>query len=84
MDAYIMALEKSNSFDRSNHLAGYLPEIADLSPEQENSFMRAFNGNRQVFGAFEFTANVVEHLKRLTGHDYEIIDLRLYRNGLPF
>ena len=87
-DSYIMALDRSGSFSRSNLLAKYLPQIEHLSREQEETLVTAFNGNSQVSNAFDLRADIVEHLKRMTGSDYELADrkLRLVEtdDGLPF
>ena len=36
-----------------------------------------FNENRQVYGAFDVRAEIVDLLKRATGNDYELGDYRL-------
>jgi hypothetical protein len=88
VDAYITALANSGSFDRSNSLAKYLPQIQQLSPEQEERLVRVFNSNGQVRGAFDIHDEIAEHLKRMTGRDYKIdyTELRLSEshNDLPF
>ena len=76
-DAYIIALENSGSFNRSNFLAGYLPRIVELSQEQEVSLVEAFNNNNQVCYAFEMIGVIVGHLGRLTENDYVIEDYQL-------
>ena len=78
-DAFIINLENSYGFGRSNYLARYLPKIVELSPEQEKRLVSAFNDNSQVHGAFAIRRVIIEHLKRITGHDYAINNDRLYR-----
>ena len=76
VDNYIARVAQSGSFAQSNSLAQHLPNIKTLSPDQEEALVRAFNENDQVGGAFEFRAEIVPNLKRLTGHDYEFNDYR--------
>ena len=88
-DIFITALANSGSFDRSNSLAKYLPEIDYLSPEQEDTLVKVFNSNSQVWKAFDFRRDILEHLKRATGNDYEFsgdreIRLVLTDSEFPF
>ncbi len=53
-DAYILAVARANSYELANDLAGFLPEIDKLSPEQATSLRAAFNENSQVYEAFDF------------------------------
>ena len=85
--AFILAVRKSGSFSRSEDLAKYLPKISRLTAAQEGALVQAFYDNNQVHHAFAW-ANVVEHLKRLTGNDY-VIDKHQLRtvvlsDDLPF
>ena len=87
-DGYIKALYRSRNFSTSNSLAKYFPNIEHLSREQEETLVMAFNDNSQVSEAFDIRDNIAEHLKRMTGKDYELADrmLRLMDSddGLPF
>ena len=78
-DLLVSALSDSRSFDMSNSLAVYLPEIERLSSEQEETLVRNFNSNRQVSGAWDIRGDIVDHLKRMTGNDYVIENLSLRR-----
>ena len=76
-DAYVLALKGSHSFDWSNYLAKFLNDIDGLSTEQEKALVDAFNDNSEVNRAFKFNPEIVEQLKRITGHDYFITGRRL-------
>ena len=77
IDAYIMAIARTHSYDRANSLAKFLPEIEKLSPKQAESLVKEFNENSQVYRAFDFKASIVYHLKRMTGDDYKITNNEL-------
>ena len=88
-EIFIAAVSQAGSFSRANHLAEFLPKIEILSPKQEDSLIDAFNRNDQVNHAYGFYPAIVDHLKRMTGKDYEIRDRRLIRSPesldvLPF
>ena len=70
IDDYIAKVSRSNSFDQSNQLAEYLPQIERLSPRQEEALVQAFHRNHQVNQAFGWE-DIATELKRMTGHDYE-------------
>ena len=74
VDAYIAALRKSGSFDKSNRLAGYMARITALSLEQENDLVDAFNANDQVAYAFDIREHIIGLLRRTTGSAYEITE----------
>ena len=78
-DVYLHALSDSGSFDRSNDLAYYLPRIAALSPEQEQSLVETFNMNGQVREAWRIREDIIELLLRTTGSAYEFTDRRALR-----
>ena len=71
-------LDNSWIFATSNSLAPHLKEIETLSPVQELALVKAFNGNGQVSHANAILKDIREHLKRMTGNDYEIDYNRLF------
>ena len=77
-DALIAALDNSGNFATSNSLALLLKEIEELSPAQELALVKAFNSNSQVSQANDIRKDIIEHLKRMAGHDYEIDYNRLF------
>ena len=74
VDVYLEALRISESFNRSNQLAEYLPRILVLSADQERALVDAFNMNTQVRGAWEVQQGIVELLLRATGNTYAITE----------
>ena len=72
-EAFVAAVESSDSWNNSNHLAGSLNLIKVLSPEQEAALVRAYNENREVTNAFDFIRKLPAHLSRVTGRTYEIV-----------
>ena len=88
-EIFIAAVARARSFDQGNYLAGFLAEVESLSPNQEEFLVDAFNRNNQVHDAFDFRPAFANHLKRMTGNDYEIRDGRMVRlpeslDDLPF
>ena len=89
IDSFIAALADSGRFDRSFDLSKYFPKIDRLSREQEKKLVQVFNSNGQVSGAFRIREDILEHLKRVTGNDYEFYNHRELRqvgsdDELPF
>ena len=85
----VAAVAQAGSFFQANYLAGFLPKIEILSPNQEESLIEGFNRNDQVNYAFDFYPVIVDHLRRMTGNEYEIREHRLFRlpvssDDLPF
>ena len=79
-DCFIQALDNSVNFKTSNRLAGYLEQIALLTPEQEQSLVAAYNANDQVYHANQMKAHIEAFLYRTTDHAYQIADnVRLRR-----
>ena len=74
IDAFIMAVAQSASYHEANSLAKHLSDIEELSSEQIKSLVHAFNNNSQVHKSYGFTNDIVGHLERLTGRNYEITD----------
>ena len=88
-EIFIAAVAQAGSYSQANYLAGFLPEIEILSPKQEESLIEAFNRNDQVNHAFGFHPVIVDHLRRMTGNEYELREQRLFRlpessDDLPF
>ena len=79
INSFITALANSRSFDRSNDLSKYFPEIDRLSLGQEKKLVQVFNSNGQVRGAFDIQECILEHLKRMTDNDYELDNYHLSR-----
>ena len=77
-NALIAALDNSGNFSTSNSLASHLNDIEELSPAQELALVKVFNGNGQVSHANAILKDIREHLKRMTGNDYEIDYNRLF------
>ena len=79
IDRFILDMSYSRSFSESNDLANQLNTIQGLSPEQEEEFVQVYNGNDQIYKAFEFQDRIVSLLTRWTGNSYELKDNRLIR-----
>ena len=73
-DAYISEVTNAGSFERSNRLAGYLPQIDTLSMPQAELLKKAFNENDQVRLAFKFAPAIADHLIRMTGANFVLED----------
>ena len=71
-NAFVKNVANADSFDRANFLARYLPMLDQLSPDQEQALVNAFNTNSQVYDAFGFNPHIIDHLKRSTGNNYRI------------
>ena len=70
--AYIKKVADAYNYEHANSLARYLPMIDQLSPDQEQELVKAFNTNSQVYDAFGFNPDIIDHLKRWTGKKYRI------------
>ena len=69
-DSYILAVSKAGSFDRANYLSKFLTRIDELSHQQAEDLVKAFNENSQVRGAFRFRSIIATELDRMTGKNY--------------
>ena len=72
VDAFIKRVADADSFARANSLARYLPMIDQLSSDQEQSLVEAFNTNSQVYCARQIYPVIADHLKRTTGNCYRL------------
>ena len=80
IDRFILDMSYSRSYSESNDLAHQLETIQRLSPEQEEAFVQAYNGNNQIYDAFDFRERIVAHLQQWTSNLYELSeDDRLIR-----
>ena len=81
-DAFIKKVANADSYDRANFLARYLPMLDQLSPEQEQALVNAFNSNSQVYCAYHFYPNLPDHMKRITGNSYRLEEQHQYSRQL--
>ena len=81
-DAFIKKVANAESFARANFLARYLPMLDQLSPEQEQALVEAFNSNSQVYCARSFFPNLPSHMKRITGNSYRLEEQHEYSRRL--
>jgi hypothetical protein len=80
LNAYIKALHRCCQFDEGNRLAAVLPEIDQLTDEQADALISAFNQNVEVSGSFGFNGakprlygdGLLAHLQRLNGRKYKM------------
>jgi hypothetical protein len=78
--AYIKAVQGCKHFSEGNDLAALLPDIDQLTNEQADALVSAFNENGEVSGSFGFNGTkpgqygegLFEHLKRLNGRKYKL------------
>lgn len=82
VDAFIKKVANAESFARANFLARYLPMLDQLSPEQEQALVEAFNSNNQVYCARSFFRNLPDHMKRITGNSYRLEEQHEYSRQL--
>ena len=82
VDAFIRKVSDAYDYDRANYLARYLPMIDQLSPNQEQELVKAFNANSQVYDAYGFNPNIIGYLKRWTGNIYRIEGERYFTKQL--
>ena len=71
VEAFVAAVERSTSWNNSNHLASLMRQIKELSSDQESALVQAFNKNKEVMHSFGFR-NLPAQLLRITGNDYKI------------
>ena len=79
--AYINALHHCESFDQGNRLAQLLEYIGEITSEQAEGLIRAFNKNPEIGGSYGFNGErptqygigLAKHLNRLTGKTYRHI-----------
>lgn len=69
-DSYILAVSKAGSFDRANYLSNFLTRIDELSHQQAEDLVKAFNENSQVRYASDFRPIIATELNRMTGKNY--------------
>ena len=81
-NAFIKKVANAESFARANFLARYLPMLDQLSPEQEQALVEAFNSNSQVYCARRFFPNLPGHMKRITGNSYRLEEQHEYSRQL--
>lgn len=80
VNAFVNAVERCNYFDGGNKLAAILPEIEQLTDDQADALICAYNTNSQVGGSYGFNGGkplkygtgLFEHLKRLNGRKYKM------------
>jgi hypothetical protein len=73
LSAYIEALRKCSSWDKGNKLALVLPGIEEISDQQVDELVVAYNETSELRGSFGFNgsnarfygAGLAEHLNRL-------------------
>ena len=80
--AFIMAVSNAYSFVRANNLVQFLPMIDELSSDQENALVHAFNSNYEVYNAREFYPRIAGELNRMTGDNYMLKELGSMRRQL--
>ena len=83
-NAFIKKVANADSFDRANFLARYLPMLDQLSPEQEQALVEAFNSNSQVYCAYHFYPCLPDHMKRITGNSYRLEEQHQFDRQLVF
>ena len=72
IDAYIHAVSNAKSFYPANDLAELLPQIKDISPQQVERLVDAFNGNRIANNAYILQREIADFLKSCTGDTYTV------------
>jgi len=80
--AFIERVADAFDYPHANSLARYLPMIDQLSPDQEQALVEAYNTNSQVNEAYGFNPHTIDHLKRWTGNNYRIEAGSRYANRL--
>lgn len=78
LDAYIKTVQNCNTYDHGNDLAEILSSIDNLSPEQVDALISAYEENGQLRGSFGFNGDrpgsygkgLASHLSRITGQNY--------------
>lgn len=74
-NAFIMAVATAYSFARANSLTQFMPLIDELSFDQEEALVQAFNSNYEVYNARHFYPRIVTELRRMTGSNYTLKEL---------
>lgn len=80
LNSYINAIVTCSNFEQGNTLSELLPHIDNLSDQQVNSLISAFNENEQVQYSFGFNGKkprrygdgLPYHLNRVTGRSYRL------------
>ena len=78
LNAYIKAVGNCVSYDQGNQLSEILPSIDNLSDQQVDGLMSAFNKNGQLRDSYGFNGKkpryygpgLASHLSRITGRSY--------------
>lgn len=78
LESYLKTVENCTSWDHGNELAEMLPSIVQLSGNQADRLVNAYNTNSEVRGSFGFNGSkpsiygpgLVAHLSRMTGKSY--------------
>jgi len=81
INAFIKAIQNCQNFDDGNLLAEILPSLDNLSTQQVNDLVIAFNTNGQVNESYGFNGKnpsyygkgLAYHLSRLTGNNYRLM-----------
>lgn len=79
LNAYIRAVRSCSHFDDGNRLAAVLSDIDQLTDDQADALVSAYNENIEVNGSFGFNGSkphlygegLFAHLKRLNGRKYK-------------
>ena len=86
-EAYIDRVLRCENFNDGNRLAKILESITELTDNQVEKLLMAFNQNTEVSGSYGFNGQrsnhygegLAKHLQRLTGKEYYC-----HTNGSPF
>ena len=78
LNAYIRAVPRCSNWNQGNSLSEILPYIDNLSDNQLNILVAAYNENSELRGSFGFNGKqprnygrgLAFHLKRMTGREY--------------
>jgi hypothetical protein len=79
LNAYIKAVHNCSHFDEGNCLASVLPDIDQLTDDQADALVSAYDNNIEVSGSFGFNGSkprlygdgLLTHLQRLNGRKYK-------------
>jgi hypothetical protein len=79
LNAYIKAVHNCSQFDEGNRLAAVLPDIDQLTDDQADALISAYNKNVEVSGSFGFNGSkprlhgdgLLTHLQRLNDRKYK-------------
>ena len=83
LSAFIKALRRCQNFDNGNMLSRILPIIKEVSDEQIDDMIDAFNGNNELIGSFGFNGRkwknwghgLLPHLHRWGTRRYVMADV---------